>query len=328
MITMAKHLLKKFAKLNGKKLSEGFFLLAVSLLIIPAVFLSDILLAKENGGVLILNSNESVKKYSQIQTVFKANFDGVTAETDIGSNWLDEKPVEKSIRDMNPDIIFSIGSKAYILASKIANNTKIIYSLGINWQRFAITEKTYVVASEVPPMTNVMMYRYFFPEIKTVGILYSKKHNKEWFSSVVADSEQVGIKIIGKAITKNKEVGNALNDLLSTVDAFWLISDPVVLSGMEYVKEIFTRCDAMKIPVFSYDHLFTNFGASFIISTDIDTMGKQAAKIAQYLQSNKDPVGKIQNPAGTYIAINTKKLEQYGIKLNIKALSSVNEFIE
>lgn len=296
--------------------------------VIAAAFLSYMPCAKGDGKVLIINSNDSVKKYSLIQSVFKTNFEGDTAEIDIGSNWLDEKAIEKTISGMNTDMIFSIGSKAYIMASRIAKDTNIIYSLGINWQRFTITGNTYVIASEVPPLTNAMMFRYFFPDIKTVGVIYSKNHNKEWLKTAVAEAGQAGIRIIGKPVAKEKDVNHAIAQLLPGVDAVWLISDPVVLSGMEQVKEIFAQCDAKKIPVFSYDQLFTDFGASFIISADVATMGKQAAKIAQNLLSNKDAVEKVQNPAGTYIAINVKKLELYGIKLNTKAFSSVNEFIE
>ncbi|MCF6149145.1 MAG: hypothetical protein E3K37_10855 [Candidatus Kuenenia sp.] len=328
MMAVVKYSMEKIKVYTRKRLAARRRLLILLITIITTIFLSYIPYAKGNGGVLIINSNESVKKYSLIQGVFKTNFEGSTTEMDIGSNWLDEKKIEKSIGDTNPDLIFSIGSKAYIMASRIAKDTNIIYSLGINWQRFMITDKTYVIASELPPMTNMMMYRYFFPDIKTVGIIYSKNHNKEWFMKAITESEQVGIKIIGRAITKEKEASTALNYLLPKVDALWLISDPVVLSGMECVNEIFARCDALKIPVFSYDQLFANFGASFIISADVATMGEQAAKTAQNIQLNNTAVEKVQNPAGTYIAINVKKIEQYGIKLNTKALSSVNEFIE
>lgn len=328
MIITVKNLAKKIKNCARKKAAERVLLITLSMLLVATAFLAGMLPADEKGGALIINSNESVKKYSMIQTVFKTHFDGAVAEIDIGSNWLDEKALEKTLLNKNPDMIFSIGSKAYLLACRVAKDANIIYSLGINWQRFAITDKTYVIASEVPPLTNAMMYRYFFPDIKTVGILYSKNHNKEWFGAAVTEAKQAGIQIIGKSIAKEKEVNNALNYLLPKVDALWLISDPVILSGMAQVKEIFAQCDARKIPVFSYDQLFTDFGASFIISADVATMGKQAAKIAQNLLSNKGAVEKVQNPAGTYIAINVKKLELYGIKLNTKAFSSVNEFIE
>ena len=138
----------------------------------------------------------------------------------------------------------------------------------------------------------------------------------------ISNAAEVGIEVIGVPIEKDKEVKAALNTLLPTIDALWLISDPVVLAGTERVKEIFTLCDAMKKPVFAYDKLFANFGAALIISADIATMGKQAAKMANNILNDNKSMEKAQNPAGSYIAINVKKLELYGIPLNSKALSS------
>ncbi len=131
----------------------------------------------------------------------------------------------------------------------------------------------------------------------------------------ISNAAEVGIEVIGVPIEKDKEVKAALNTLLPTIDALWLISDPVVLAGTERVKEIFTLCDAMKKPVFAYDKLFANFGAALIISADIATMGKQAAKAANNILNDNKSMEKVQNPAGSSIAINVKKLEQYGIPL-------------
>lgn len=309
--------------------STGYKLLLQVLLILSViVFTSDALMAKGRETVLILNSNLSVKKYSQMQTAFKAHFEGSAVEIDVGSNWFDEKVVEKSIRDTKPGLIFCIGSKAYVLAHKMARDTNIIFSLGINWQRFPLTDKTHVIANEIAPMMELTTCRYILPSVGKVGVIYSKTHNKEWFQTALAEAAEVGVEVIGIPIEKDREVKAALNTLLPTIDALWLISDPVVLASTERVKEIFTLSDAMKKPVFAYDKLFANFGAALVISADIATMGKQAAKMANNILHDKESMVKAQSPAGSHIAINVKKLEQYGIPLNPKALSSVNEFIE
>jgi putative ABC transport system substrate-binding protein len=284
--------------------------------------------AGENRNVLIINSNASVKKYSQMQTAFKASFEGTSDEVDIGSKWFEEKAVEKTVRSTKPGLIFCIGSKAYVLAQEIAKDAHIIFSLGINWQRFPLTNNTYVIANEPPPVVELTTFRYLFPDIRRVGVIYSKTHNKEWIQTAMNEAKDVGIEIIGSAVKKDTEVKTALQNMMTKIDALWLIPDPVVLANAERVKEIFTLCDRAKKPVFSYDRLFADFGASLIISADITTMGKQAAQTAMNILTKKDDVEKIQNPAGSYIALDVKKIERYGIKLNSKALSSINELIE
>ncbi len=312
--------------ISGRRIfiSCVFFILNLSIsMIVPYPILSE-----GEREILIINSNLSVKKYSQMQYSFKANFEGSTTEIDIGSKWFDEQKVEKTIQGRKHQVIFCIGSKAYILASEMAKDADIIFSLGINWQRFPLTDKTYVITSEPMPMMELTMYRYFFPEIKKIGVIYSLKHNKEWFQTAAAHAKDTGIEILGVPVKDDKEVTTALQKLKPKADALWLISDPVVLSSVERVKEIFEFCDMAKKPIFTYDRLFAGFGASLIISADIVTMGEQAAKIANGILLNKEMPEKIQNPAGSHIAINLNKIERYGIKLNPKALSSINEFIE
>jgi hypothetical protein len=36
---------------------------------------------------------------------------------------------------------------------------------------------------------------------------------------------------------------------------------------------------------------------------------------------------KVQHPAGSHIILNMKKVEEYGLNLNIEALDSVNEIV-
>lgn len=278
---------------------------------------------------LVLNSNRSVKKYSTMQSEFKAKFGKPTIEIDIsGSKWADEDWFEDILNEEAPDLIICIGSKAYLLAYKVAKKTDIIFSLGINWRRFPLTKNTYVIASEVPPITTLMMYRYFFPEIKKIGVLYSKKHNKEWFHTAVEEAKEVGMEIVGGTIKKQKEIRTVLNNMLFEVDALWIIPDPVVLSSRNQVEDIFKQCDAMKKPVFAYDKLFADFGAAFIVSADVPTIGGQVAKMATNILDHKEIVDKIQNPAGSYTTIDLEKIEDYGIKVNSRALPTVNDYIQ
>jgi len=84
----------------------------------------------------------------------------------------------------------------------------------------------------------------------------------------------------------------------------------------------------LKRPVFAYDDLFAHYGAVLILSADIPTVGRQAAELAAGIIANRVNVEKIQNPAGSQITLNMKKVEEYGIRLDEDALASVNRIIE
>lgn len=299
-----------------------------TILFIALIFSANSNAAEDNKKILILNSNLSVKKYFTMQNEFKAKFNRPTAEIDIGSKWKDEDWLEDAIHKEKPDLIFCIGSKAYIQAGKLSKKTQKILSLGINWQRLSLTKDTFVVASEVPATTQLMMYRYFFPEIDKIGVIYSKSNNEQWVEDAVSEANKMEIEIIGKAVKKKEEIVMELKDILTKVDALWLIPDHIVIASQEQTDQIFELANNLKKPVFTYEKIFGDLGAAFIVSADITTMARQAERIASNIFSGIDISERVQDPAGSYIAINLKKIEMYEIKLNPKALSSVNEFIE
>lgn len=285
-------------------------------------------LAEKSSNILILNSNMATDKYALAQREFKSHAPGKKQEIDLGGNKGIVKEIKGTIRKIKPDIIYCIGSKAYLLAHKVAKNKNIIFSSAINWRRLPMGRNTYGISSELPSGMQLMMYRYFFQDIKKIGVIYSKKFNKEWLKGAVKDGRDVGIEIIGKSIKKPADLDSALRELLPKVDVLWLTSDPIVLSTRESVSEIFKQTDSMNKPVFAYSEIFASFGAVLVISADVATVGMQAAGLADDLLADNKILERVSNPAGSHITLNMKKVKKYGINLNVEALDSVNRIIK
>lgn len=280
------------------------------------------------GNILILNSDMSIANYSLVHTRFKSRLTNLKHEIDLGSKWTDESKISDAIRNADPDVIYCIGSKAYLLAHKLAENKRLIFTSLINWRRFPMGKNTYGISTELLPNMQLMTYRYFFPEIDKIGVLYSKDYNKEWFDITVKSAKETGITIVGKLVNRQDEIASNLKELLSRVDALWLIPDPVALPKIELVEEIFKESDKAQKPVFTYSDTFAGLGATFIISSDIPTIGQQAAELAVDLLSGKKLPEKVQTPAGSHIILNLRMVEKYKIKFNMEALDSVNQIIK
>ncbi len=298
------------------------------ILVLLALSISGSLIARELDNVLILNSDVSINKYSLANSEFKSKVSNLIGEIDLGSKWLDEKDIKNRILEIDPDIIYCIGSKAYQTAYKVGKDKNTIFSLVINWHRLPVGKNTYGISNELPQSMQLTMYRYFFPDINKIGVLYSKDYNKEWFDIAVESAEEMDIDIIGRSVRKPGGIKSALKKLLPKVDALWLIPDPIVIGNMDSVKMIFDKSEAAGKPILAYDKAFTNLGASFVMSADISTIGKQAAAIVNNIQTGQEIPNRIQGPAGSYIILNMKKVREYETKLNIEALDSVNEIIE
>ncbi len=292
-----------------------------------SLFISSTLLAKEGRGVIILNSDASIYKYSLAQSELKSKLTNLRGEIDLGSKWIDEKKIKKMVLDVDPDVIYCIGSKAYRMAYKLAGEKNIVFSLVINWRRHPMDKDTYGISNEPLQGIQLMMYRYFFQDVSKIGILYSNTYNKEWFDVAVESAKDVGVSIIGKSISKPDKIESALNKLLPKVDAIWLIPDPIVIYDMESVNKLFEQCQVAGKPIYTYDKAFADLGATLIMSADIPTMIRQSAEIVSSIIEGQEIEEKVKSPAGSHIILNMKRVEEYGLDLNIEALDSVNEII-
>jgi putative ABC transport system substrate-binding protein len=292
-----------------------------------------ILSAVPENGVLIINSDKSVEKYATIQQEFKlelAEANIKTTQIDFGGEALSARALRSQIANIQPYIVYTIGSKAYTQASTIVKNKPLLFSSMINWRRFSPASNTYGVALELPAEMQLLMYSYLFPEVHSLGVLYSKNHNSQWFELAIAQTQEVGLSLYGKTVESADEISNALQELLPKIDALWLISDPIVLHDTKQVQQIFSAAAASKKPIFAYSTIFSQHGAVLTIAADIPTMGRQAADLVQNILANEpiDNEEKIQFPAGSHVTLNLKKVHEYGIKINHAALSSVENIIQ
>ena len=113
---------------------------------------------------------------------------------------------------------------------------------------------------------------------------------------------------------------------MSTVDSLWLIPDPLVITRKS-IPGIFSYFENAKKPVFAYSDAFISSGAMLAVSDDSVTIGRQAAGIAVDILEGRKLTNKVQNPAGSHIALNLGKANEYKLEVNRAALGSINRII-
>ena len=293
------------------------------ILLFPGSLNSD-----DGRQILLINSDATVEKYEVVGNDFmKASPHRVTEVR------LDEKKwkisdVEDLIYDEDPDLVYCIGTKAYLIAKAYAGNTNVVFSSIINWMRLPRTDKTYGVSNELHAGMQMMLFRHIFPDVKKIGVLYSKEYNSQWFERIREVAREMDVEIVGQPVSANENNIAALKALLPKIDALWLISDPVIVSDNQALMDVLKTCDENKKPVFSYHDAFAKYGATLIVSVDNPTIGRQAAGIATEVLAGEKMEEKVQYPAGSHIILNLGKAKEFGLEYNEDALASVNTIIE
>ena len=286
---------------------------------------------KEEGNtpksVLIINSDQSVKKYALIHEAFKSKLSADAPSIKIEEiNLADIFSVDTIKRRIGifqrPDIIHAIGSDAYELAKDAVQNTMtnkkpvIVFSGIFDWHRFEkdMGSKTYGMALELPADLQLILIMDIFPNMSTLGVLYSQPHNQKWFEETRSEAEEMELSLRGKIIGSSNDISNALAELIPHVDAIWLIPDPIVLKYKQNVSTIFQQASAQQKPILTYAKS-EKHDAVLILQAKLSTIGEQLAGSVKNILKTGDIPKNVQEPSGSRVLLNKKKAIEYGIEI-------------
>ena len=271
--------------------------------------------------ILILNSNANIEKYKSVQEEFIKNTKVPYEVLDIAK--LSQKEIKEYIYDEYPDIVYTIGLKAYRYVNAYIPEKTIFFSSIINHNRLGISENRYGVSNELHSGMHLTLIKSLFHETQTLSLIYSD-YTKDLFENFKSNASKIGIKIIGEKITND---GSIEIENMQQTDGLILIADPLLLKDEQRVMKLFEHMEKIKKPIFAYHDLYIKFGASLVISADNPTIGRQIAHMMQLFNDKKEFI-KIQIPMGTNVIFNKKMVESLGIKYDLDALSVVNKVIQ
>lgn len=281
-------------------------------------------------NIMVLNSDASIKKYKVAQDEFVKDLGSgrITIVELQLPKWRRLTKVKDMLYDEYPELVYCIGTKAYLLANKYIPKCQIVFSSTINWRRLPRNEHACGVANEFNPAQQISYYHNALPKVKKIGVLYSDKFNKQWFESASTAAKEHGLELIGKKVKSSLQIEKGVDELLDVCDAFWLISDPLVIPEECDVKTIMSACEAKRVPVLTYHKGFKGAGPVMIVSVDEGTVGRQAAGIASDLLKSEFEGDKIQDPVGSFQIFNLKKAKAFNLEFNKEALAIFDEVIE
>ena len=227
------------------------------IVILGLLFFGSMALSAENRSkVVLITSDASVEKYREAQEEFKKTISRPVLEVHLEEKKWDLAQVEEFLYDEHPDVTYCIGSKAYLLANKFLSDRNIIFSSIINWERLPLPPKSYGVSNELHTEMHTTLFRYVFPGIKTIGVLYSEKYNKEWFEKTRQESQAMGVTIVGRPVAKAEDAIAALQELMPHIQALWFVSEPVVITDKNEEIPEFTGFHLSDVPIILLPGIF------------------------------------------------------------------------
>lgn len=253
---------------------------------------------------------------------------GVKAEIDL-KNAQGDIPTTISISEKfasdKVDLIYAIATPAAQSAKQVTKDIPILFS--------AVTDpvKAEIVADWKNPGANVtgtsdmattllqqlQMFKKIDPNIKTIGILYntSEANSEIQIEEVKKLAPGEGLKVVTVGVSNVNELPQAIDSILSKVDALYNVSDNLVASSVELVTSKLIEKNMISVSAEE-----SQVGGGILITNGLSyyELGKQTAQMAKdILVDGKDPssipVGKAEK---TVTTVNMKTLKALGLDEN------------
>ena len=144
------------------------------------------------------------------------------------------------------------------------------------------------VSDLLPVDEHMKMVTSFFPDIKTLGVLYNagEANSKATVASIREEGKKMGFDVIEATVSKSSEVYQAAKSLVGRVDAIFVPTDNTVVSALESAVKV---CIQSQTPLFCADVDSVERGAAAAMGFDYYKHGRQTAAMARRILAGADP---------------------------------------
>ncbi len=124
------------------------------------------------------------------------------------------------------------------------------------------------------------------PKVKKIGVLYntSEQNSILQVKDIEAKAKEKGLEVVLQGVTAFGELSTATKGLLAQVDALYVPTDNLVVSG---IKLINTEALLAKKPIVTSENSSVELGALFTMGLDYYELGKRAGQMAVEILKGK-----------------------------------------
>lgn len=140
------------------------------------------------------------------------------------------------------------------------------------------------VSLNIPIATQVRLISGILPGVKTIGLLFDRMQNAEFFNTASASATALGLIIKPMEVSTPKELSSVLSKHWAHIDLLWLIPDHTVITE-SLVRFMIKEAISNEIPVAGYNSFFYQSGAGIAFVTDYTETGRKTIVVLQDILS-------------------------------------------
>jgi putative tryptophan/tyrosine transport system substrate-binding protein len=242
---------------------------------------SSPVLAEKTAHIAIITSSNDAP-YQEAITGFKSEFSSQGGIQFTELALAEAKSTPKKIASIKPELIYTLGTEATQWASLEAPRIPIVATLVLKDDVFKKSANVTGISLGYSLNTQFQWLRKFFPQQKSVAILFNPSENAATIQAAITISQQVGFKLTAIPVESPKELPFALEQLAHNVEILFAIPDETVMS-VNTAKEVLLASFSNKVPLVGLSDNWVKSGAIYALSWDYKDIGQQCAGMAQKL---------------------------------------------
>ncbi len=279
------------------------------------------------ADVAILKSSNLVA-YNQAIAGFRASFPQGTVfvEYDIGGDMARGRKQTQKIHAAGASLVLAVGLKAAQLARQEISDIPVIFCMVLDPLKHDLKAPNMSgVLLEVPMDRQLSTFRLVLPKAKRLGVLYDPDKTAAFVDDARRRTKGIGLELVTKTVSSEKEVPAALRSLLPQIDALWVIPDSTVLTEDSLRFLLSTTLEAA-IPVLGFSPDLVKSGALIGLSVHYDDLGRQAGSLARTILSTQvGPSLGIAQPDRLRLSLNLKTARFLGVTIPADFVSRADE---
>ena len=243
----------------------------------------------------------------------KAEFDEQNAQGDVTiANTIANKFITDKV-----DLVFAIATPTAQAMANATSDTPILFSAVTDPEAAGLVKPNVTGSSDkVDIDQQLALLREISKDAKKIGFLYnsSEENSLVQLEEIKKLAEKYNFEIVEQGISSANELPQAIDKILTQVDALYLPTDNLISSSSALIAE---KANAAKKITFAAESGMLENGIFITKGIDYYQLGKEAGKLAvEILKDGKKPSDLPYKVAETTeIAVNKQTLEQLGIKL-------------
>ncbi|MFZ5775909.1 MAG: ABC transporter substrate-binding protein [Thermodesulfobacteriota bacterium] len=288
--------------------------------------------ATARGPVVVLLS-DSEEAYRQPLESFRQEVDSEVREFNLQGDIAKDPSLRERLLDQKPSLILALGAKAAYAAklwTKERQEIPVLFAMVLNWQRYDLlsgSANMCGIAAEMAPGTQFVNMTIFSPKVRRIGLIHGPG-SRQLVEQARKAAALLGLELVVDSIERSGDFARAFKQIAPSVDAFWVINDPVLytVENMDWLEE---RCMREKLLCVGQSPNITKLGLALSVNPDNRNIGAQAGAVARniLLHGQRPAEIGVMDPLDTQVSINLGVAERIGLAISAQALDMATTVI-